>query len=103
MKAAIIQAIQQSFAYSLENPKRSGFLIFQTNPVNSAKLFTMVQEQRTCLHCRKPLQGRVLVVGVNGGMGNAFVLEILDEVDGEEAFADSALSIENEIETFHVF
>lgn len=49
------------------------------------------------------LQRRVLVVGVNGDVRDALVLEELDEVDGEEAFADTTLAVENENEALHVF
>jgi hypothetical protein len=34
-------------------------------------------------------------------VGDALVLEELDEIDREEAFADTALAIEDENETFH--
>ena len=50
----------------------------------------------------KTLQRRVLVVRINCDVGDAFVFEELDEIDGEEAFADAALSVEDEIEAFHV-
>jgi len=50
----------------------------------------------------KPLERRIFVVAVNGGVGDAFVLEVLDEIDGEETFADAAFAVENEVETFHV-
>ena len=49
----------------------------------------------------KPLQRRILVVGINRDVGDALVLEELDEVDGEETFADTAFAIEDEVETFH--
>ena len=35
-------------------------------------------------------------------MGDALVFEELDEIDGKEAFTDTALAIEDEVETFHV-
>src|SRR6266496_2917597 len=44
----------------------------------------------------KPLQSRILVVGINGDVGDALVLEELDEIDGEEAFADTAFAVEEE-------
>ena len=35
-------------------------------------------------------------------MGDARVLEKLNEIDGEETFANSAFAVEDEVETFHV-
>ena len=43
----------------------------------------------------KPLQRRVFVVAIYRSVGDAFVFEELDEVDGEEAFADTAFAVEN--------
>ena len=51
----------------------------------------------------KPFQRRVLVVAVNRDMGNALVFEILDEVDGEEAFANAAFAVKDENQSFHCF
>ena len=34
------------------------------------------------------IQRRIFVVTVNGDMLDAFVFEVLDKIDGEEAFAD---------------
>src|SRR5205814_8562932 len=48
----------------------------------------------------EPLEGRVLVVAVESDVSNLMVFEVLDEVDGEEAFADSAFAIEDEVEAF---
>ena len=50
----------------------------------------------------KPFQRRVFIVGINRDVGDALVLEKLDEIDGEEAFADTAFAVEDEVETFHV-
>jgi len=55
------------------------------------------------LHVRvKPLQSRILVVAINRDVGDALVFEELDEVDGEEAFANAAFAIEDKIKAFHV-
>ena len=35
-------------------------------------------------------------------MGNPLVLQELDEIDGKEAFADTAFAVEDEVEPFHV-
>jgi hypothetical protein len=35
-------------------------------------------------------------------MSNAFVFKELDEVDGKEAFADTAFAVEDKVEAFHV-
>ena len=50
----------------------------------------------------KPLQSRILVVAINRDVGDALVFEELDEVDGEEAFANAAFAIEDEIKPLHV-
>jgi hypothetical protein len=50
----------------------------------------------------KPLQRRIFVVAINRDVRDAFVFEELNEVDGEETFADTAFAIEYEVETFHV-
>src|SRR5258706_79398 len=50
----------------------------------------------------KPFQRGIFIVAINGDMGDAFVLEELDEIHGEEAFADSAFAVEDEVEAFHV-
>jgi hypothetical protein len=50
----------------------------------------------------KPLQRRILVVTVNRDVRDAFVLEELDEIDGEETFPHTAFAVEDEVETFHV-
>jgi hypothetical protein len=34
---------------------------------------------------------------------DAFVLQVLDKIDGEETFADTAFAVEDEIEAFHGF
>ena len=49
----------------------------------------------------KPFQRRVLVVAVNRDVGNALVFEILDEVDGEEAFTNAAFAVKDENQSFH--
>ena len=49
----------------------------------------------------KPFQGGVFVVAVTGGVRDVFVFKILDEVDGKEAFADTALAVEDEDEPFN--
>ncbi|MEP6672441.1 MAG: hypothetical protein ABJF10_24970 [Chthoniobacter sp.] len=45
-------------------------------------------------------QRGVFVVGIGGAMGQPAVFQRLDEVHGEEAFTDAALSVENEVELF---
>ena len=50
----------------------------------------------------KPLQSRTLVVAINGDVSDVPVFEILNEVDGEEAFAHTALAVEDKVEPFHV-
>jgi len=49
----------------------------------------------------KPFQRRVLVVTVNRDMDDALVFEKLDEIDGEETFADAAFAIKDENQSFH--
>ena len=49
------------------------------------------------------IQRRVFVVAVNGDVLDALVFQILDKVDGEKAFADTAFAVEDEVETFHGF
>jgi hypothetical protein len=48
----------------------------------------------------KSLQSRVLVVRINCDVGDALVFEELDEIDCEEAFADTAFAVKDEVETF---
>jgi hypothetical protein len=48
----------------------------------------------------KPFQGRVFVIAVAGDKLDFFVFKVLDEVDGKETFADTALAIQNEVESF---
>jgi hypothetical protein len=43
----------------------------------------------------KAFQGGIFVVAVAGGKWNVSVFEVLDEVDGEETFADTAFAIED--------
>jgi len=50
----------------------------------------------------KPFQRRIFVVAINRDGRDAFVLEELHEVDGEETLADTAFAMEHEVETFHV-
>jgi len=49
----------------------------------------------------KSFQRRVLVVAVNRDVGDALVFEELDEIDGEETFADAAFAIKDENQSFH--
>ena len=49
----------------------------------------------------KPFQCRVFIIAVNRDMGDALVFEELDEIDGEEAFADAAFAIKDENQSFH--
>src|SRR5579872_3815628 len=46
-------------------------------------------------------QRGILVVGVDGDMAYAFVLQELDEVYREEAFAYPALSVDDQVKAFH--
>ena len=68
---------------------------------NAVEFTAVVQIEKPCVGM-KPLQRRILVVAINRDVGDALVFEELDEVDGEEAFADAAFAIEDEIESFHV-
>src|SRR5207302_10535086 len=45
-------------------------------------------------------QSRVFVIAVKGRIADFTVFEVLDEVDGEEAFADAAFAVEDEDESF---
>ena len=49
------------------------------------------------------IQRRVFVVAVNGDVLDALVFQVLDKIDGEETFADTAFAVEDEVETFHGF
>jgi hypothetical protein len=49
----------------------------------------------------KSFQRRVFIIAVNRDMGDALVFEELDEIDGEEAFADAAFAIKDENQSFH--
>ena len=60
--------------------------------------FAQIEKPRVGM---KPFQRRVLVVAVNRDMGDALVFEELDEIDGEEAFADAAFAIKDENQSFH--
>src|SRR5262245_2773750 len=42
----------------------------------------------------EPLQGRILVVAVDGDMGHAFVLEELDEIHSEETLTNASFAVE---------
>ncbi len=46
----------------------------------------------------KTFQGRILVVRVDGDMGHLLVFEVLNEIRGKEAFPNSTLAVENEID-----
>ena len=46
------------------------------------------------------LKRRVLVVAVDRAMGDAAVLEILNEVRGEEALSDAAFTVDDEVDLF---
>ena len=60
--------------------------------------FAQIEKPRVGM---KPFQRRVLVVAVNRDMGDALVFEELDEIDGEETFADAAFAIKDENQSFH--
>jgi hypothetical protein len=66
----------------------------------AAEFPTVVQVEKLRVRV-KPFQRRILVVGINREVRNAFVLQELDEVHDEEAFPDSAFAVEDEVETFH--
>ena len=46
------------------------------------------------------LERRVLVVAVDGAMRDTAILEILNEVRGEEALADAAFAVDDEVDLF---
>jgi hypothetical protein len=48
----------------------------------------------------KTLERRVLVVAVDGTVSAAAILQVLNEVDGEEALSDSAFAIDDEVDLF---
>lgn len=48
----------------------------------------------------KPLERGVFVVAVDGAVNVAAILEILDEVHGEEALADPAFAVDDEVDLF---
>lgn len=60
--------------------------------------FAQIEKPRVGM---KPFQGRVLIIAVNRDMGDALVFEELNEIDGEEAFADAAFAIKDENQSFH--
>jgi len=62
--------------------------------------FAQIEKPRVGM---KPFQGRVLIVAVNRDMGDALVFEELDEIDGEETFANAAFAIKDENQFFHCF
>ena len=68
---------------------------------NAVEFTTLFQIKESGVRV-KPFQRGILVVAINGNVSDAFVLEELDEIHGEEAFADSAFAVEDEVETFHV-
>jgi hypothetical protein len=49
------------------------------------------------------VQRRIFVVTVNGNVLDALVFQVLDKIDGEEAFSNTAFAVKDEIETFHGF
>ena len=68
---------------------------------NAVQFAVIAQIQKPRIRM-KTLQRRVLVVAINRNVRDTPVLEELHEVDREEAFADTAFAIEDEVETFHV-
>ena len=46
------------------------------------------------------LERGVLVIAVNGAMIDAAIFELLDEIGGEEALADSAFAVDDEVDLF---
>ncbi len=68
---------------------------------DAVEFAAVVQVEKTRVGM-KPLQRRILVVGVNRDVRDTFVLEELDEIHSEEALADAAFAIQDQIESFHV-
>jgi hypothetical protein len=48
----------------------------------------------------KALEGGVLVVAVDGTVAETAIVQILDEVGGEEALADAAFAVDDEVDLF---
>ncbi len=46
------------------------------------------------------LERRVFVVAVDSAMSDAAIIEILNEVRGEEAFPDAAFAVDDEVDLF---
>ena len=49
----------------------------------------------------EPLEGGVLIVGVETAVGDFLILEELDQVHGDEAFTDASFAVDNKDEVFH--
>jgi hypothetical protein len=45
-------------------------------------------------------QSGIFIVAITGGKFDVLVFEVLDEVDGKETFADTALAVKNQVEAF---
>ena len=67
---------------------------------NGVKVTPFAQIEKPCVGM-KSFQRRVFIIAVNRDMGDALVFEELDEIDGEEAFADAAFAIKDENQSFH--
>jgi hypothetical protein len=60
----------------------------------------MSQVQESHFLAMKTFQGGIFIITVAGGERDIFVFEVLDEVDGEETFADTPLAIKDQIKAF---
>jgi len=57
--------------------------------------FAAIREVKKSCFGLKSFQRRILIVSVNGDMDDALVFEELDEIDGEETFADTTFAVQN--------
>jgi hypothetical protein len=60
----------------------------------------MGQIQKLHVVAVKAFQRGIFIVAVAGDKFDVLVLEVLDEIDGKETFADTALAVKNQIEAF---
>src|SRR5208282_6692304 len=74
-----------------------GFFQRANHGVQAAR---MSQIQKLHVVAVEAFQRGIFVVAVAGDKFDVFVLEVLDEVDGKETFADTALAVKNQIEAF---
>jgi hypothetical protein len=85
----------------LASVRNKRILLGSLNHRIEAARVSEIQEHRFRV---KPLECRVLIVAVKSGMSYLSILEILDKIDGEEAFAQAAFPVEDEQQLFlHIF